>query len=128
MDKLIIVIGALLIIYALWQTIRRLQGKAKSSCCGSAEAVSPVKVDDTDVSHYPFRYLLRIDGMSCSRCAVRVENALNALPGIWGKVDLARNQADVRAQSPMDQARFAAALQDTSYSLRDCTDISEQYL
>ena len=126
MDKLIIVIGALLIVYALWQTIRRFQGKAKSSCCGSAEAVSARKPADTDVSHYPFRYLLMIDGMSCSRCAVRVENALNALPGIWGKVDLAKNQADVRAKSSMDQARFAAALQDASYSLTDCTEIVEQ--
>lgn len=124
MDKLIILLGAVLIALALWQTIRRFQGKAKGSCCGSAEAVSARPVEDTDESHYPCRYRLTIDGMTCSRCAVRVENALNAMPGVWGKVDLRRKEADVRAKAPVSRAHFAAVLRDASYTLTGYADVS----
>ena len=83
MDKLIIAAGFLLIVYALWQTIQKVRGRAKSSCCGTAEAVSAKKVEDTDVSHYPYRYRLSIEGMHCSNCAKNVENTLNNMNGIF---------------------------------------------
>ncbi len=125
MDKLILALGALLIVWAVWQPIRRFQGKAKSSCCGSSEAISPRKDGDTDKSHYPYRYRLTIDGMMCSRCAVRVENALNAMPGVWAKVDLGKKQADVLTKAHVEEARFAAVLLAESYALTDCADLSE---
>ena len=125
MDKLIIVLAALLILWALWQTIRRFQGKTKSSCCGSREAVSVRKADDTDASHYPYRYRLTVVGMMCSHCAVRVENALNAMPGVWGRVDLGKKQADVLTKAPVEEARFAAVLRDASYTLAGYADLSE---
>ena len=83
MDKLIIAVGLLLIVFALWQTVQKASGKANSSCCGSAEAVSAKKVEDTDVSHYPYRYRLSIDGMMCSNCAKNVENTLNNMNCVW---------------------------------------------
>ena len=92
MDKLIIAAGFLLIVYALWQTIQKARGRAKSSCCGTAEAVSAKKVEDTDVSHYPYRYRLSIDGMMCSNCAKNVENTLNSMNGVWGKVNLGKKK------------------------------------
>ena len=124
MDKLIIALAALLIVWALWQTIRRFQGKAKSSCCGSSEAVTAKKVDDTDKSHYPYRYSFTVGGMMCSRCAVTVENTLNAMPGVWAKVDLGKKRADVRAKTPVEQTQFAAALRGAAYTLTDFADIS----
>ena len=92
MDKLIIAVGLLLIVFALWQTVQKARGKAKSSCCGTAEAVSAKKVEDTDVSHYPYRYRLSIDGMMCSNCAKNVENTLNNMNGVWGKVNLGKKK------------------------------------
>ena len=120
MDKLIIALGALLIVYAVWQTVQRFRGRAKSSCCGSAETVSVQKVDDTDPTHYPYRYRLTVGGMHCSRCAAAVETALNRLPGVWAMVDLGKQEADVLTKSPVDAARFAAALEQAGYSLSGC--------
>ena len=117
MDKLIIAVGALLIVYAIWQTIQKLRGKAKSSCCGGAEAPTRKPVADTDETHYPYRYRLAVGGMHCSHCAVNVENALNAMPGVWAKVQLQKNEADVRAKQPVDEAAFAEALQKAGYTL-----------
>ena len=77
---LIIIAGILLIAYAVYGTVQKARGKAKSSCCGSAESVLPKRVEDTDESHYPFRYYVSIDGMKCSNCATNVENAIGPPP------------------------------------------------
>ena len=117
MDKLIIAAGVLLVVYAIWQTVQRFRGKAKSSCCGGAEAPARKAVEDTDESHYPYRCRLAVGGMRCSHCAVNVENALNALPGVWAKVQLQKNEADVRTKQPVAEETFAEALQKAGYTL-----------
>ena len=121
MDTLIIIVGLLLIVFALWQTIQKARGKAKSSCCGTAETVSAKKVEDTDVSHYPYRYRLSIDGMMCSNCAKNVENTLNNMDGVWGKVNLGKKEADVLSKNSVSKENFASALQDSSYTLKGYT-------
>lgn len=125
MDKLIIIAGVLLIVFALYQTVQRFRGKAKSSCCGSAEAVTVKKVEDTDVSHYPYHYLLSIDGMHCSNCAKTVENTLNGMPGVWGRVNLGKKKADVLAKEPVESSSFAEALRKKSYTLTACKELSQ---
>ncbi len=117
MDKIIIVAGALLIVFALWQTVQKFRGKAKSSCCGTAEAISVKKVEDTDVSHYPYRYRLSIDGMHCSNCAKNVENALNSMQGVWGKVNLGKKEAEVLSKQPVTEELFNQVLSEHSYVL-----------
>ena len=54
-----------------------------------------------DPSHYPYRRIMKVDGMSCDSCAVRVENALNSLEGVWARVDLKTKEADIRASSAL---------------------------
>jgi len=118
MDKVIIICGALIIAFALWQTVQRFRGKAKNSCCGGAEAVTVKKVEDTDKSHYPYHYRLQIDGMMCSNCAKNVENTLNSMEGVWGRVNLGKKEADVLAKEPVTEASFRSALSKTSYTLK----------
>ena len=124
MDKIIILAGALLVLYAVWQTVQRFRGRAKSSCCGGAEAPTRKTVADTDETHYPYRYRLAVGGMHCSHCAVNVENALNAMPGVWGRVNLSKNEADVRTKKPVVEAAFAETLRDAGYALNGYTDLS----
>ena len=125
MDKLIIAAGLMLIVFALWQTIQKARGKAKNSCCGSAEAVSAKKVEDTDVSHYPYQYRLSIDGMMCSNCAKNVENTLNSMKGVWGKVNLGKKEADVLSKQAVSEESFSHALQDASYTLKEYSVIKD---
>ena len=66
---IIIVLAALLVVWAGYWTMQKARGKAQSSCCGTPEMVTAKKVDDTDASHYPYEYKLSIDGMMCSNCA-----------------------------------------------------------
>ena len=115
--KLIIIAGVLLIAYALYGTVQKARGKAKSSCCGGAEAVLSKPVADTDESHYPYRYLVSIDGMMCSNCAANVENAINASGDVWANVNLGRKRADVLSKTEKTEADFVKALKGTNYKV-----------
>ena len=117
MSTLIIICGLLLIVVAAWQTVQKARGKAKSSCCGTAEAVPVRKVEDTDESHYPYRYTLTIEGMMCSNCAARVENAINKSGDTWAHVNLGRKRAEVLSKTEKTEDDFTKALKGTDYKV-----------
>ena len=123
--KLIIIIGALLIAYALYATVQKARGKAKSSCCGGPESVITKAVADTDESHYPYRYLVSIEGMKCSNCAANVANALNASGDVWANVNLGRKRADVLSKTEKTEEDFVKALKGTGYKVSGCEKIEK---
>ena len=117
MAALIIICAAALVIFAVYRTVQKARGKAKSSCCGTPDVITKKKVEDTDESHYPYRYKLAIEGMRCSNCAATVENTLDEIDGIWARVNLGRKEADVLSKQEMQQADFARVMGATSYKL-----------
>lgn len=117
MATIIVILAILLIAFAVYNTIKKMRGKAKSSCCGGPEVKTIKKVADTDESHYPYRYEVGIEGMHCSNCARAVENALHEKDGLWATVELGRKRAIVRAKQEMTESDFAKALQNTSYNV-----------
>ena len=115
MSTVIIIIGALLIAYAVYATVQKARGKAKSSCCGGAESVLHKPGADTDESHYPYKYYVSIDGMKCSNCAVNVENAINRSGDTWAHVNLGRKRAEVLSKTEKTEADFVKTLNGTGY-------------
>ena len=112
---IIIVLAALLVVWAGYRTVQKARGKAKSSCCGTPEMVTAKKVEDMDASHYPYRYKLGIEGMHCSKCAKSVENVLNSMDGVWARVNLGRGQAEVLSKAVRDEEAFLKEMRKTSY-------------
>ena len=58
------------------------------SAAQNAPAEKKIKVKDRNRDNYPYEYILKIDGMHCSNCAVRIENALNRGGDRWARADL----------------------------------------
>lgn len=117
MSTVIIIVGILLIAYAVYGTVRKARGKSKASCCGTGETVLAKPVDDTDESHYPFRYNVAVDGMKCSNCAANVQNAFNGIDGVWARVNLGKHRAEVLAKKEMTEEPFTEALKGTGYKV-----------
>ena len=46
---------------------------------------------------------MKIDGMHCSNCVRFVENALNAVEGLWVTVSLEKKEARILAKAQMEQ-------------------------
>ncbi|MBV9431463.1 MAG: heavy metal translocating P-type ATPase, partial [Hyphomicrobiales bacterium] len=62
--------------------------------------------------------VLSIGGMTCATCAGRVEKALDALPGVVARVNLAREKADVDFDpSRVEPAMLARAVEGAGYEV-----------
>ena len=112
-----IIITALIIlaaVYGGYSYYKKL--RFGGGCCGEREAAEKkVKVADKDKSHYPYTAFLKIDGMTCSNCVRRVENALNRLDGVWATIQLEQDTALVRMKQPLDDQILRSAVREQGY-------------
>ena len=90
-----------------------------SGCCKASGEKMPkrLRVKDKDLSHYPYEKVLKVDGMSCGICSVRVENTLNALEGTYARVDLDRGQADVYMKEDTGDKALRDAVREAGYTV-----------
>lgn len=116
---ILIVIG----IYAVISYKKRLS----SGCCGASgqPSVKRVKVQDKDLSHYPHHKILKVDGMSCGNCTVRVENALNSLDGVWARVNLMEEEADLYLKQDVSDDVLREAVKSAGYTVYKIKTIDE---
>lgn len=61
--------------------------------------------------------ILEIKGMMCGHCAAHVERALNALPGVKAKVDLASKTATVESATDVADSVLIEAVQNAGYEV-----------
>lgn len=112
-----------IIAFAVYGTIKRI--RYGSSCCGTHEpAPKKVKVADKNKDHYPYRYLLHIDGMYCSNCARRIENAFNTQNGMWATADVGRKSVELRCISETDEAALRSLVSEAGYTLLSIEQLS----
>ena len=115
----IIVVIAILMVFAVRHAYRVFS--LKDDCCGGgpkaskAKKVAVVTVEDTDEANYPYSLDVKVKGMTCEKCVERVQNALNAQPGTWAKVDLASGAAHILAKSAIDRDAIERAVEDAGY-------------
>ena len=100
-----------------WAVFRVFQKSKKGGgCCGTHEETAKrLPVQDRDKSHYPYKQVLTIGGMTCENCAIRVENTLNALPGTWAKVDISEKKATVLTKEEPDRKLLREAVSKAGY-------------
>ena len=105
-------------------SVKKYRKKLTSGCCGAGGegTVKKRRVSDRNNAHYPYTKILKIDGMSCGNCANRVENALNALDGVWASVDLGSQEALVRMKQPTDPELLKNAVRKQGYTVIRITD------
>lgn len=98
--------------------IRSYVKKLSQGCCGSGgDKVKRQRPEDTDASHYPFCYLLEIDGMVCKNCAARIENAFNGTGNYYAKVDFNKKCGTVRAKEKTEEAELRRIVAKCGYSV-----------
>ncbi len=116
----IVIIAVLIVLIGVgarrvWRTIRY-----GGSCCSSGGAPDKkVRVKDKNKANYPFSYKLKIEGMVCSGCVRKVENALNSEGELWAKADLGSKEVEVLSKRVMSRDDFLQLLKGTSYTLVD---------
>jgi len=119
---IIILILAAIVVGAILSIRKRI--KYGSSCCGTHDAApAKVKVKDKKIEHYPYSYKLTVDGMHCSNCSRRVENALNSKEGLWATVKLEDKSVLVRAKNPMTEEELSRPVSEAGYTVLDFSTV-----
>ena len=116
----VIIISVLIVLVCVG--VRRIWRTARygGSCCSSGGAPDKkIRVKDRNKANYPFSYKLRIEGMVCSGCVRKVENALNSEGELWAKADLGSKEVEVLSKRVMSRDDFLQLLKGTSYTLID---------
>lgn len=95
-------------------------GRLSHGCCGgSSDTVKREKPLDSDISHYPFRYILEIDGMTCKNCAARIENAFNQEESgnFYARVSLGKRTAVVHTKQETPEGELRRIVSRAGYSV-----------
>ncbi len=96
------IFAIILIVFAVF-VIKSYTKKLASGCCGGGDAEKKIRVADKNRAHYPYAAQLVVDGMMCSACETRVENALNALDGVWAKASSSDGKVELLMKTPVDE-------------------------
>ncbi len=97
------IIVLILVVIAIF-SIKSYAKKLSSGCCGSGgDTEKKIKVRDKNPEHYSKCVEIGIDGMTCTHCKIRIENALNSEEGVWAEVDLKNQSATVRMKDMISE-------------------------
>ncbi|HIY83135.1 MAG TPA: heavy-metal-associated domain-containing protein [Candidatus Rubneribacter avistercoris] len=111
----ILVIIAVLCVFAARAMYDTFTGKGGCHGGGGASRARRARVADKDEANYPFFQEVKVGGMTCTRCAANVENALNALGDTWARVDLDAKTARVLSKRPLDASEIDKAVTRAGY-------------
>ena len=113
-NVIITVVLVLVLAFALVRTGKHFRG---GGCCGSGGST----IRDKKVLTAPKQgeKTLTIQGMTCENCEIRVENALNRLPGVAAKVRWKRKTARVEYSQAVPDELLRQTVENLGYAVTD---------
>ena len=105
-----------IVAFAIKSVIHRI--RHGSACCGERDAPEKkIQPSDKDKSHYPYKYILAVDGMHCSNCTRHVENALNSINGLWATANLEKKSVTVLSKMELEAADLESEVREAGYTV-----------
>ena len=115
MEKtIILIVIGIIAVFSIISYIKRMKS---GSCCSGEGTLNreKLKVKDKNKSHYPYKKVLNIGGMTCSHCARNIENNLNKIKNVYAKVDFDKEEAIILTKEELDNKIFEDAIKDSGY-------------
>lgn len=97
--------------------------KLSKGCCGTAgdkETRIALKKGD-----FPNVTKVSIGGMTCDKCAIRIENSFNRLDGVSASVDHKSGVAEIRSAEPLSEFIIRKTVIDLGYTILNITAQSQ---
>ena len=114
-----IIIGVIAIIVAIGTVSTVKHFKGQGSCCGGGGSYKPKKKKLSVIRH---QKVFLIGGMHCEHCKNRVEEVVNDMPGIAGKVDLKKGELVVSYAEDVDDMVIKARIERAGYTVTEIKD------
>ena len=108
-----VIIGILLVIafFAIRTIVKR---KGRKGCCGSGSDYKPRK---KKLKNVIATKVFAVDGMHCEKCANRVTEVVNDIPGVAGVVNLKKGTVTVSYEQEVPDEQIRAKLQRVGYTV-----------
>lgn len=113
-DVVLIIIVAVILFFAMKGTIKHFKGEG--DCCGGS-VNTKVKVDDKNLSHYPYTVTVNTQGMKCEGCKTKVENELNAKDGVYAIADYKKNTVKVHMKNELSDDELTRSISSIGYTV-----------
>ena len=109
-----IMIAVILVIAAVGvrSAIRHFRGRG--GCCGGGD----YKPRKKKLKNILYTRTFKVNGMHCDHCKNRVEEVVNDMAGIAGKVDLKKGELTVSYAEQVDDDLIMARLEKAGYTAR----------
>lgn len=91
--------------------------KLSHGCCGTGGGSERKVTKTADLSEYKYQYSVKIGGMSCKNCAIRIENAFNRQEGIYARVDFKTGISEISAKEPVSDFELRKTILGLGYSV-----------
>lgn len=116
MNGATLLVGLVLLIalgFALKGVIKHWQGEG--NCCGGGDiaAPPPKKLTGTIIGEK----VIKVKGMTCGHCKIRVEEMLNSIEGAAAVVNLHRNEAHLSMIREVSDAEIREAMKNGDYEI-----------
>lgn len=108
---IILLLIAVVIALALPSSVKHL--KRKNGCCGGEE----YKVKAKKLSNVLYKKTFKVEGMTCQHCKNRVEEAVNDIEFVAGKVDLKSGELTVFYEKETDDNIIREKLERAGYKM-----------
>ena len=109
---LVICILLLIVVGAVISSAKHFKGEG--GCCGGGS----VKVKGDKIKNVVAVKTIYIEGMHCSSCSSRVQNALNSMDQVNAKVDLKKQQAAVKLGRNVSDEELKRCVERCGYTVR----------
>lgn len=117
---IICIIMLLICIYS----IKSYANKLTNGCCGAGgDIIKKIKPSDKNISNYSYNYKIRIEGMTCKNCKMRVENAFNEDSNFYAQVNLKEKYADVRSKLKISNENLETIVNKEGYKVISINEI-----
>ena len=112
MDNYIIIgIIVLIAVIAIGTLVKR---SGRKGCCGSGSDYTPRK---KKLKKVIATKVFAVDGMHCEKCANRVTEVVNDIPGVAGVVNLKKGTVTVSYEQEVPDEQIKAKLQRVGYTV-----------
>lgn len=112
-----IIISVLVVVCFI--AVRNYVKKLAHGCCGAGGDKERKITKTADLAEYKYHYSVKIGGMSCKNCAVRIENAFNRKEGIFAQVNFKSGSAEVSAKEPLSEFVIRQTVIGLGYSVEE---------
>lgn len=111
----VIIMGILLMIL-LGAIVTLVRRAGRKGCCGSSGDYKPRKKKLQAVIAVK---VFALDGMHCEKCANRVTEAVNDIPGVAGVVDLKKGIVTVSYEQKVPDAQIKEHIERVGYTVKE---------